>query len=457
MTRLFFKNALLPDGWARDVRFDVDDAGWISGLSENAVPEAADFTGHIAVAGMPNLHSHAFQRAMAGLAEVRGAGSDGEEDSFWTWRRVMYQFLGHLNPDDLLAIAGLAYGEMLEAGFTAVAEFHYLHHDPEGRPYDDVGAMAGAIAEAAATTGMGLTLLPVFYANGGFGGVAPGDGQRRFITTPDQFGTVLDRAGAIIAPLADAAVGLAPHSLRAVTPESLAEILALTEDGPVHIHIAEQSREVDDCQDWSGARPVDWLFDNAPVDGRWCLVHATHMSPGERTRLATSDAVAGLCPITEANLGDGIFDGVCYRAEGGLLGIGSDSNVLIDMAEELRLLEYSQRLRDRGRNRMAMQPGSCGRALYDGALAGGARASGRKIGRLATGYRADILSLDANHPALLGRRDDGWLDGWVFAAAGQVIDDVWVGGVHVVSGGRHHRREAARRAYGRVLARVLRP
>ncbi len=456
MTRLFFKNALLPDGWARDVLIDMDAAGWLISLVENAGPDSADFCGRIAVPGMPNLHSHAFQRAMAGLAERRASDNNGADDSFWTWRRLMYRFLDRLTPLDLAAIAGLAYVEMLESGFTAVAEFHYLHHQATGVPYDDPGAMGEAIGEAAAATGIGLTLLPVFYANGGFGGAAPTDGQRRFINDPESFARLLGRAAETAAALPDAVAGVAPHSLRAVTPETLTEIVALAGAGPVHIHIAEQTGEVDDCLAWSGARPVEWLFGNAAVDRRWCLLHATHMNDAERRTLAASGAVAGVCPVTEANLGDGIFDGVRYLADGGCLGVGSDSNVMIGLAEELRGLEYSQRLRDRGRNRLALAHRSSGRALYEMALSGGARASGRRIGALASGCRADILSLDADHPALAARQGDDWLDGWLFAAAGSgVVDDVWVGGVRVVSEGRHHRRDAVRRAYGDALAGIV--
>ena len=386
MTHLFFDNALLPDGWARDVRIDVDSRGDIERVTPDAQPGDFDPSrmignfdpsrmignehrhGRIAVAGMPNLHSHAFQRAMAGLAETRTAG----DDSFWTWRQTMYRFVNHLTPEDLKAIATRLYIEMLEAGFTSVAEFHYLHHTPAGQPYDDIGEMAGAIAAAASETGIGMTLLPVFYANSGFGGQLPEPDQRRFVNSPDRFAILHRRIREIAVTVADAAVGIAPHSLRAVTPESLNEVTAVGSDGPVHIHIAEQMKEVDECLDWSGQRPVAWLLDHVNLTRQWCLVHATHMTAVETRGLAASGAVAGLCPITEANLGDGIFDGVAYMAGGGAFGIGSDSNILVSVAEELRTLEYSQRLRDQGRN-LLTTAGSTGRSLYDRALAGGGR------------------------------------------------------------------------------------
>lgn len=453
MTPLFFEHALLPDGWNKAVRVDVGPDGTISGILTDARPDGAEFTGRIAVPGMPNLHSHAFQRAMAGLTETKGDG----DDSFWTWRRIMYGFVARITPADLTAIARQLYVEMLEAGFTAVAEFHYLHHDIDGRPYDDIGAMAAAVAEAAGEAGIGLTLLPVFYQNGGFGGQPATEGQHRFVTEPDRFLRLVERTRAVAAGLDDAVVGIAPHSLRAVTPESLAEVCRGAGDGPIHIHIAEQLKEVDDCLAWSGSRPVAWLVDNVDVDRRWCLVHATHMTGGERRAVAESGAIAGLCPITEANLGDGIFDGAAFLGDGGGFGIGSDSNVFIGVAEELRLLEYTQRLRDHARNVLAPTGGSTGRALYRHALDGGANACGRRIGRLAPGYRADIVSLDADHPALLCRTGDGWLDGWLFAGDNSVVGDVWVGGRRMVADGRHVNRLAAARSFRETLTRLVNP
>jgi len=450
MTRLFFDNALLPDGWAQDVLIDVGCHGRLDQVLAGSTPDGADHHGRVAVPGMPNLHSHAFQRAMAGLAESRGPG----EDSFWTWRQAMYRFVAHLTPEDLTAIASQLYVEMLEAGFTSVAEFHYLHHDPGGQPYDDIGEMAAALAEAATTTGIGMTFLPVFYANCGFGGQPPEDGQRRFINTPERYADLHQRICGIARTLPDAAVGIAPHSLRAVTPESLNDILKIGADGPVHIHIAEQIKEVEECKQWSGQRPVQWLLDHVQVDPRWCLVHATHLSAAERQGIAASGAVAGLCPITEANLGDGIFDGVNYINDSGRFGIGSDSNILISVAEELRVLEYSQRLRDQGRNLLVTE-GSTGRSLYERSLAGGTQAVGRKVGKLEVGYRADIVTLDTDHPALICRAGDAWLDGWIFATDNQVVSNVWVGGRHMVQAGRHIGRDQARAGFRKTIGRIL--
>jgi formimidoylglutamate deiminase len=448
--RLFFEQALVDGSWLADVSIDINPAGEITSVTSGQPADAPDHQARIGIPGLPNVHSHAFQRAMAGMAEVRGDSAD----SFWTWRQVMYGFLHRLTPDDLAAIAALAYSEMLETGFTSVCEFHYLHHDPSGSAYSEIGAMMLSLAEAAATTGIGPTLLPVYYANSQFGGAAPTDGQRRFVNSPDQFAALVERTRAIARSLPDAAVGIAPHSLRAVTPDSLSAILTLAGDGPVHIHIAEQQKEVNDCLEWSGQRPVDWLFDHAEVDRRWCLVHATHMTQSEMKRLAGSGAVAGLCPITEANLGDGIFAATDYLQEGGRLAVGSDSNVLISASEELRLLEYGQRLHHQGRNQLAQPGTSTGRNLFDQALAGGAQASGRKTGRLAVGYRADILSLDASHPALAGVDEDGWLDAWIFAANSPVVADVWVGGAHVVAGGQHRNRTQIRSRYAAAMKRL---
>ncbi len=450
MTSLFFDNALLPSGWATDVRVDVDKDGWIKQITPGASADGTGHHDHIAVPGMPNLHSHAFQRAMAGLAETRGPG----EDSFWTWRQAMYRFVEQLTPEDLGAVAGQLYVEMLEAGFTSVGEFHYLHHDQSGQPYDDIGEMAGAIASAASDSDIGMTFLPVFYAHNGFAGAAPADGQRRFINSPERYALLHNRITEIATALPDATVGITPHSLRAVTPESLNAILSLDNACPVHIHIAEQVREVEECVQWCGQRPVEWLLEHVGIDERWCLVHATHLTAEERTGIAKSGAVAGLCPITEANLGDGIFDGVNYVNEGGRYGIGSDSNIYISVAEELRVLEYSQRLRDQGRNRMT-NSGSTGRALFEKSLAGGAQAVGRKVGKLETGYRADIVALDADHPALISRNDDDWLDGWVFAGDNQLVSNVWVGGKHVVTGGRHTERDKVRAGYHKTIERIL--
>lgn len=447
---LHFRRALLPGGWEENVRIGIAD-GLVTTIVQGAEAQPGDERHAIALPGMPNLHSHAFQRGMAGLAEVRGPGND----SFWTWRELMYRFVDCVDPEGLRAIAALAYAEMLESGFTRVGEFHYLHHDPAGAPYADPAEMSRAIIAAVAETGIALTHLPVFYAHGGFGGAPASDAQRRFLHDVDGFARLLDAVRAAASELPDAVVGIAPHSLRAVTGAELAALLALGGAAPVHIHIAEQVKEVDDCLAWSGRRPVEWLLAHAEVDARWCLVHATHMTAEESAALAATGAVAGLCPITEANLGDGIFAMSAWREAGGRFGVGSDSNVLIDMSEELRWLEYGQRLAGRARNMIASAPDrSSGQDLFDAALAGGAQALGVEAG-LAVGHAADIVSLNEDHVSLFGRSGPWLTDSFLFAAGRGAIDRVWRRGAEVVRGGRHVAREAIEADYRRALGRLF--
>jgi formiminoglutamate deiminase len=449
MQTLWFEEALLADGWARDVRL-VLDAGRIASVEAGCVRAVGEAAHGIALPGLSNLHSHAFQRGMAGLAERRGPA----HDDFWTWREVMYRFLDRLTPDDVEAIAAQAYAEMLEGGFTRVGEFHYLHNDVDGTPYANRGELAERIAAAAKNTGIALTLLPVFYAHGGFGGAAPKPGQRRFISDVDGFAELVAGARASVRGLAGATIGIAPHSLRAVTPEELSAILPLAEGGPVHIHAAEQVKEVEDCVAWSNARPVEWLLDHAHIDQRWCLIHATHLNEAETAQLAQSGAVAGLCPITEANLGDGIFPSPSYLAAGGRFGVGTDSNVLVDAAGELRMVEYAQRLFSRSRNVLAAEEGaSIGAALYKGALAGGAQALAAGAAALEPGASADIVCLDSDHPSLAGRHGDACLDSYIFAGA--PISTVWRAGEQVVAGGRHKNGDAIAARYRATLNRLL--
>lgn len=448
--KLFFAHALLPGGWARDVTLTIEN-GVITAVADNSSSAGAEIVSGVALPGMPNLHSHAFQRGMAGLTELRGE----TQDSFWTWRQLMYRFIDTLTPDDVEAIAAYAYAEMLEAGFTSVAEFHYLHHDENGAPYGDLAELGARIAGACVETGIGLTLLPVFYHFSGFGGAAPVHGQRRFINDPARFLALLERSREAIRPVADAAIGIAPHSLRAVTPETLGEVLKAVPAGPVHMHIAEQVKEVEDCLAWSGQRPVSWLLDHVDVDQRWVLIHATHLTPDETTGIARAGAVVGLCPLTEANLGDGIFEGPRFLEAGGVFGVGTDSNIEITAPGELKQFEYSQRLHHRIRNAVVRRTGeSTGRALYEHALVGGARASGRAIGALAVGKRADIVMLDDTHADLCGVTGDRWLDATTFVAGKSPISNVYVGGKLVVEGGRHLKRAAVTERYRRVVKRL---
>lgn len=444
MTTIFAGQALLPQGWCEDVRLTVED-GIVSAVEANSAPQPGDERHAIILPGMLNLHSHAFQRGMAGLAETRGPGAD----SFWSWREVMYRFALTMTPEQVEAVAAQLYVEMLEAGFSRVGEFHYLHHERDGGHYSDIAEMAGRIASAASRAGIGLTLLPVFYAHSGFGGATPNEGQRRFINDLDSFGRLLEGSRAAVKDLPGAVVGVAPHSLRAVTPDELTAVAAMT-DGPIHIHVAEQVKEVEDCIAWSGMRPVEWLLASAPVDGRWCLIHATHMTDNETIAMAKSGAVAGLCPVTEANLGDGTFSAPLFAEHAGRFGVGSDSNVLIGLPDELRQLEYSQRLFHRQRNVLAAPGQSNGRALFDGALTGGAAALGAGPAEIAVGASADFVSLEAEHPSLAGKRGDRILDAWIFAN-GAKVDNVWVRGRKVVSEGRHFSRDAIAEDFRAVM------
>jgi formimidoylglutamate deiminase len=451
MRSLWFESALLPQGWARGVRVTAA-GGRIDRIAIDVGPTDTDERLAVGIPGVPNLHSHAFQRGLAGLTERRGP----EGDSFWTWRELMYQFVERIDPEDLEAIASLAYAEMLESGFTQVGEFHYLHHDRGGVPFADPGELAGRLAAAASNTGIGLTLLPTLYAHGGFGGAEPNSRQRRFLNDRDRFASIVEASRKAVSQLRGGVVGVAPHSLRAVTPDELNWLINLGRGGVIHIHIAEQTKEVDDCVAWSGRRPVEWLLAHTELDKRWCLVHATHVNEAELRAVAACGAVVGLCPITEANLGDGVFPGPAYLAHGGRIGIGSDSNVLLDAAEEFRTLEYSQRLALRARNVLASAPGhSTGRALVNAALLGGSQVLESPSG-LAVGQWLDVISLNTDHPALVDRRDDHILDSWIFAGNRQLVDGVWRAGEKVVINGRHRNRDAIVARYRRALRNLLR-
>jgi formimidoylglutamate deiminase len=451
MTSLWFQSLLLPDGWAQRVRIDIN-LGRIQAIQTGVSPDQRTECHAIGLSGLPNVHSHAFQRGMAGLTEVRAATSD----NFWTWRETMYRFVESINRDDMEALAMFAYMEMLESGFTRVGEFHYLHHDKNGRHFSDPAEMATAIAAAAQRVGIGLTLLPVFYAHSTFGGAPPEPRQSRFINEIDGFARLVDQSRHAVSPLDDAVIGVAPHSLRAVTLEELSLVIGMAGGGPVHLHIAEQMKEVEDCVRWCGRRPAQWLTDSVELNDRWCLVHATHVDHGELARIAASRVTVGLCPITESNLGDGIFPGAQFLALHGFYGIGSDSNVLIDAAQELRTLEYSQRLSGHGRNCMALNDGhSTGRALFECSLEGGSRALGVATGGLRLGASADLISLTSNHDALQSRAGDTLIDSWIFAARSPAVDCVWRYGRKVVSGGRHIARDEIAARYRSSLERLL--
>jgi formimidoylglutamate deiminase len=453
MKVLWLERALLPDGWAAGVRLEIDPQGGIAAVSIGSRAERADRLKGVVLPGMPNLHGHAFQRAMAGQAERLAPG----EASFWSWREVMYRFLERIGPEEQRAIAAQLYVEMLEAGYTAAVEFHYLHHQPDGRPYEDPALMSRAILEAGRESGIGLTLLPALYMAGGFGGKPPEPGQRRFVNDIESFGRLLERLSREIGGDPDLRLGIAPHSLRAVPDEALIEAIRLIDaidaEAPVHIHVAEQAREVRECQEWCGLRPVAHLLRTVEISRRFCLIHATHMTQEETTDVAASGAVVGLCPTTEANLGDGIFNLGQYLAEGGAFGIGSDSHVSISPIEELRWLEYGQRLSTLRRLVAAdeAEPHT-GARLFKTALEGGAQALGRRIGRLAPGYRADLVHIDAEHPRLAGYEGDLLLDALVFSGNTNPVRDVMVGGRWLVRDGRHIDRDRIAAEYRRTIA-----
>jgi formimidoylglutamate deiminase len=451
MQKIWAETALTPEGWQRDVLVSVDSSGVITSVEAGSQADAERTC--VLLPAPVNLHSHAFQRAMAGLTERRG---EHPSDSFWTWRKLMYRFLDHLTPEHVEAITAFVQMEMLEAGYAAVAEFHYLHHQPGGMPYGNIAELSARISAAAAASGIGLTLLPVLYEHGGCDGRALGPGQIRFGNDPDRFGKLWEGAKASLRHLpSDANIGVAPHSLRAVSQQGLKFAEALAPDAPIHMHLAEQVAEVEEVEAAWGKRPADWLMSAHNIDARWCLIHCTQMTPDETVRLAQTGAVAGLCPITESSLGDGIFDGLRYVGAGGKFGVGSDSNIRISLAEELRTLEYSQRLKHRGRAMLATPEKSTGRVLFDGACSGGAQAAGRLSGVIEPGMYADLLALNASHVDLAGRSGDMLLDSFIFAGDSSMVSDVWAAGRHMVRDGRHVAREAITSAYAKATAQLM--
>ncbi len=451
MDKFHLGRALTPDGWRENVVLSVGADGTIAAMDEGGPSPDANRIRGIVLPGLPNLHSHAFQRGIAGLTEVAGA----TDDSFWTWRDWMYRFALALDPDDVEAIAALAYAEMLEAGFTTVGEFHYLHHDRDGRPYADPAELGRRCVAAAAETGLAITLLPVFYAHSGFRGLPPGEGQRRFVSDLDLFGRLAGGAAGAAASYARGRFGIAPHSLRAVTQDELRLLVGAFPDCPLHIHVSEQVKEVEDCLAAHGARPIALLADTIDLSERWCLIHATHADAAERALMAKAGAVVGLCPITEANLGDGLFEGVDFRRQAGRIGVGTDSNVAISGVGELSMLEYSQRFLTRRRNALSPRNTSTGRTLFDACLAGGVQALGLGTAGLAVGAPADFVMLDGDHIAFAGRSGDAALDSWVFGPSTGALSAVYVSGRRVVDGGRHVARPAIEARARRVLERVI--
>ena len=447
MKQVWAKEALLPDGWATDVLVTVGSDGRIANVQPGAraIGEQVGFL----LPAPVNVHSHAFQRAMAGLTEARGPNP---HDSFWTWRQLMFRFLDRLTPDHVQAITAFAQMEMLQAGYATNAEFHYLHHQPDGVRYDNIAEMSERVVAATAQSGIGLCLVPVHYQYGGCDGRELGAGQIRFGNNLDRFGMLHERAVVALAHLPDdCSHGVAPHSLRAVGQDDLKSYTQHFATGPIHMHLAEQVPEVAEIQHHWCARPVEWALEHMGLDARWCLIHCTQMLPDETLALARSGAVAGLCPITESSLGDGIFDGVRWLNADGAIAIGSDSNIRISLSEEIRTLDYSQRLRDGTRAALASGTASTGRRIFEAMLAGGAQATARKTGQLEQGYWADMLCLDTQAVHLWNRQGDAALDAWFFAGDDRLVTDVWSAGRHLVKDGHHVYQSDITAAYRRVM------
>ena len=447
---IWVKDAFLGNDWARDVRIEIDNHGDIVNYQADCEANGAIIVQGTLLPGMTNLHSHAHQRAMAGLAEK---ASGNNQDSFWTWRTTMYYYLERIRPDDLKAIASQLYLEMLQFGYTCVGEFQYLHHDIDGKPYQDRAEMTKQCHQAAVDTGIAFTALPVLYAYGGFGAQIASDGQKRFLNDVEQFAEIVSSLNLEISQSSNSSLGIAPHSLRAVDQQLLEQTFTNCPQAEViHIHIAEQLKEIEDCLAWCDQRPVEWLLDHFEVNENWCLIHATHMNESETTKLAASGAIAGLCPTTEANLGDGFFNAGQYFSLNGSWGIGSDSHISISPFEELRWLEYGQRLQTNQRNILNTpeQPNT-GSHLYQQALAGGAEATARKTGMIKPGYRADFIIIDDEHPRLYGRDQDNLIDSLIFSGNDNPVKDVYVGGVKVIDSGHHIDEEAIRNNFRSTL------
>ena len=453
MQHLFAPVALLTNGWEKNIRLNIDDNGYIQSITKNAVPQQSDniLQDKILLPAPANLHSHGFQRALAGLSEARGISG---QDSFWTWRRIMYSFLDNLTPEDTQNINAFAQMEMLEAGYASVAEFHYTHHQAGGIPYDDLAEQGNRVIAAANQSGIGLTMLPVYYAQGGVDGRPLEGGQLRFKCNIDQYGKLHQDIKQSMAMLSgDSNIGIAPHSLRSVSNPDLDSLVQEFGDGIIHIHIAEQQAELDQIEAAYLKRPVDWLLSNFEVKENWCLIHATHLSADEKAMLAKSKAVVGICPITEANLGDGIFDAKGFFELNGKIGIGTDSNISISLINELKSLEYSQRLCYQARSIICNQGQSTGRSLFDMVCRNGAKALGRESGGLKAGLYADMISLDASSLDLVGLTGDTILDAWIFASTDQLLMDTWSAGRHIVKDGRHINRDAIINGYKKTISK----
>jgi len=454
--QLYARNALLPEGWRQDVLLEWDANGSLTGVTAdvNAAAAVGVEVAQYALPGMINLHSHSFQRALGGRTEKAGDEVGNVKDSFWTWRDLMYRFARNITPAHIEAIAAQLFSECLRHGYTALCEFHYVQRAPDGAMYPQPAETAQRVISAARLAGIGITMLPVLYSYSGFGESALKPEQRRFKTDPQDVLRIIEA----LEPLRDAQteVGVAPHSLRAASVAQINEVLVtLPPDRPVHIHIAEQEQEVAQSLNWSGRRPVQWLLDQVAVDQRWCLIHATHLMRDEVDELARTGAVAGLCPTTEANLGDGLFPFEEFMAAGGRFGIGSDSHISQSAVEELRWLEYGQRLQHMRRNiAVSKEQRNVGDYLWQHALQGGAQAAGRPLGALAVGKRADLIVLDDDHPNLFGLAIDEVLGSLIFSGNDNLVRDVMVGGQWVVRDKQHVAQQAIAARFKQTLAEL---
>ena len=450
MTQILADKILTPSGWQANATVKIDPYGYISEVKIGK--NSYDHHVGCLLPAPVNVHSHAFQRAMSGLTEYRGPDP---RDSFWTWRKLMFKFLNQLTPEMVGAIAAFVQMEMLESGYGTNVEFHYLHHDKNGHPYNNIAEMSDQILSATNQTGIGLTLLPVLYQYGGCDLRPLGDGQKRFGNNIDQFAKLFQKVGIDLKSNSrDTVLGLAPHSLRAVHPDNFDDIKALAGGKPIHMHLAEQVAEIEEVKSFWGARPVEWVLDNIDINQQWCMIHCTQMENHEVVGLAKSGATAGLCPITESSLGDGIFDGINWLQNNGSIAIGSDSNVRISLVEELRTLEYSQRLRDKSRAALATNEQSTGRRLLEEIYKGGARAAGRKTGRIEKGFYADLLAIDTTHIDLTGRTDDTLLDSYIFSGDDCMVSEVWSAGRHVVKNGKHISHDKITDAYRKATNKL---
>jgi len=426
--KLYAEKVLVGNQWQANKTLHINANGYINDITDGKASDSASIKGAV-VPGMVNCHSHAFQRAFAGFSEYRG----NKADSFWSWRDIMYRFVAKMSPEDAHKVAKYLYLEMLKAGYTSVAEFHYLHHQVGGKFYDDPAEMSHQVINGAKEAGIAITQLPVLYTYAGFGEQAPSEEQGRFIHQIDEFKLLLESLHSSYKNEETVGLGIAPHSLRAVSESQLKEIVpfirSLDSNAPIHIHIAEQLKEVEDCLKFYGKRPVEWLMDNLEMDRNWCLIHATHLTEDETLDLAKSGAVAGICPTTEANLGDGIYPTERYLEQGGRFAIGSDSHIAVNVADELRTLEYAQRLTTHQRAVLVSEEcNSVGQYLYSHAAKEGASTVNQNVGEIAIGKRADFVVLDCNHPSLYLKEGSFILDTAIFACNSMPVKDVMVAG-----------------------------